>query len=89
VRIQIAYADAAHEFLVTLDVAEGCRVEDAVAQSELLARIGAPRDTLGYAIFGRRVDASAMLSADDRVEITRPLRCDAKTARRERATRDK
>ncbi|HWD15075.1 MAG TPA: RnfH family protein, partial [Casimicrobiaceae bacterium] len=32
-----------------------------------------------------RVDPTTVLTAGDRVEITRPLRCDAKAARRERA----
>jgi len=84
-KVQVAYADATREALVPLDVGEGCRVEEAVGQSNLLARIDAPRETLAYAIFGRRVDPSTVLSPGDRVEITRPLRCDARAARRERA----
>jgi putative ubiquitin-RnfH superfamily antitoxin RatB of RatAB toxin-antitoxin module len=89
VRIEVAYADAAREVLVALDVGEGCRVDEAVARSGLLARIEAPRGTLAYAIFGRRVDASAVLAPDDRVEITRPLVCDPKLARRVRAAKRK
>jgi uncharacterized protein len=85
VKVQIAYADPTTEAIVTLDVADGCRVEEAVACSGVLDRIDAPRDALAYAVFGRRVDASAPLAAGDRVEITRPLLSDAKTARRERA----
>ena len=84
-RVQVAYADAVSEALATLDVDERCRVEEAVARSGLLARIGAPRESLAYAIFGRRADPWTVLSPGDRVEITRPLRCDAKAARRERA----
>ena len=84
-RVQVAYADATREALATLDVDEGCRVEEAVARSDLLARIDAPRESLAYAIFGRRVDPLTVLSTGDRVEITRPLRCDAKAVRRERA----
>jgi putative ubiquitin-RnfH superfamily antitoxin RatB of RatAB toxin-antitoxin module len=84
-KVQVAYADALSEALVTLDVDEGCDVEAAVARSNLLARIDLPRETLAYAIFGRRVDPSTVLAPGDRVEITRPMRCDAKAARRERA----
>ncbi|HEY3459991.1 MAG TPA: RnfH family protein [Casimicrobiaceae bacterium] len=88
-KVQVAYADAASEALVTLDVDQGCRIEDAVTRSNLLAHIAAPHETLGYAIFGRRVDPTTVLTAGDRVEITRPLRCDAKDARRERAAKQK
>lgn len=88
-KVQVAYADAASATLVTLDVDAGCNVEAAVARSNLLARIALPRETLAYAIFGRRVDPSTVLAPDDRVEITRPLRRDAKAARRERAAHGK
>jgi uncharacterized protein len=85
VKVLVAYADATTEAIVALDVPEDCDVESAVRRSGLLARIDAPREALGYAIFGRRVDPSAMLVGGDRIEITRPLVCDAKAARRRRA----
>jgi putative ubiquitin-RnfH superfamily antitoxin RatB of RatAB toxin-antitoxin module len=87
-RVEVAYADAAQEILVALDVEDGCRVDEAVRRSGVLARVAAPRATLAFAIFGRRVDPAASLAPDDRVEVTRPLVCDAKTARRLRAARD-
>jgi putative ubiquitin-RnfH superfamily antitoxin RatB of RatAB toxin-antitoxin module len=87
VKVQVAYADAGGEALVDLDVPDDCTAHDAVARSGILARITAPHDDLGYAIFGRRVDADAPLAPGDRVEITRPLARDAKAARRARAGR--
>ena len=42
-------------------------------------------DDAGLAIFGQRVDGSTPLRDGDRVEITRPLVCDPKVARRARA----
>ena len=81
----MAYADAEHEAVVTLDVADGCSAYQAVVRSGLLTYIDAPHDELGYAVFGRRVDADAPLAPGDRVEITRPLARDAKAARRARA----
>ncbi|HEX6137762.1 MAG TPA: RnfH family protein [Casimicrobiaceae bacterium] len=86
-RIQVAYVGPEAELLVALDVLPGTRVAEACAQSGILTRIEAPHDTLGYAIFGRRVDAAAELRDGDRIEITRPLRCDPKLARRRRAAR--
>jgi len=68
-----------------LQVAPGTTVAEAVAQSGIVARFALHRDAIGYAIFGRRVAASAVLADGDRVEITRPLACDPKLARRRRA----
>ena len=86
-RIEVACVAAGREELTALDVARGTTVADAVAQSGILARVPLHRETIGYAIFGRRVAASAVLADGDRVEITRPLACDPKLARRRRAAR--
>jgi putative ubiquitin-RnfH superfamily antitoxin RatB of RatAB toxin-antitoxin module len=86
-RVQVAYVGQDMEALVTLDVATGATVADAVAQSGLLLRIDRAPATLGYAIFGRRVEQNALLAEHDRVEITRPLARDPKAARRRRAAR--
>lgn len=84
-QVQVACVAPGLEALVTLDVAADATVEDAVAQSGLVLRIGVPRDDLAYAIFGRRTEPQARLADGDRVEITRPLACDPKLARRRRA----
>ena len=86
-KVEVAYADSTTEALVTVDVAEGCSAADAVARSNVLQRVDIAPETLAYAVFGRRVDPSTPLAPGDRVEITRPLSCDAKAARRERAAR--
>jgi putative ubiquitin-RnfH superfamily antitoxin RatB of RatAB toxin-antitoxin module len=86
-RIEVACVAPGREELTTLDVAPGTTVADAVAQSGILARVPLPREAVGYAIHGRRVGASAVLADGDRVEITRPLACDPRLARRRRATR--
>ena len=86
-RIEVACVAAGREELTRLDVAPGTTVGEAVAQSGILARVPLHRETIGYAIFGRRVSPSAVLADGDRVAITRPLACDPKLARRQRATR--
>ena len=88
-RIQVAWVDAATETLVTLDVPEGARVDDAVAQSRLGLESDVAGGALVCAIFGRSVERTTVLREGDRVEITRPLVCDAKTARRRRAARNR
>lgn len=84
-RVQVAYVGAQGEVLVTLDVAPDASVGEAVARSGIVARLDVPPADLAYAIFGRRVEAAARLAEDDRIEITRPLVCDPKLARRRRA----
>ena len=84
-RIQIAYVGPGTHLLVTLDVAAGTTVDDALRDAAIAERIGAPPDADGLAIFGRRVDGSTPLRDGDRIELTRPLLRDPKTARRARA----
>lgn len=86
-RIEVAYVGPDTEALVALEVPPGITVADAIARSRLLERIDAPHALLGFAIFGRRVDPARALTDGDRIEITRPLACDPKSARRRRAAR--
>lgn len=42
-------------------------------------------ETDGYAVYGKRVGADALLADGDRLELLRPLQMDPKQARRRRA----
>ena len=84
-RVHVAYAAAGRDFVVVLDVPDGATVADALRIADIAKRIGVVPDHAGLAIFGQRVDGSAPLRDGDRVEITRPLACDPKSARRARA----
>lgn len=84
-RIQIACAGPGTELLVTVDVAAGSTVADALRSAAIAQRTGSVPDADGLAIFGRRVDGSTRLREGDRIEITRPLLRDPKAARRDRA----
>jgi putative ubiquitin-RnfH superfamily antitoxin RatB of RatAB toxin-antitoxin module len=86
-RIEVACVGEGREARVALDVPVGSTVADAVARSCLVSSLALPVATLGYAIYGRRVDPATLLTEHDRVEITRPLACDPKLARRRRAQR--
>lgn len=86
-RIQVAYAGPGVQALVDVVLDEGARVADAVARSGLLERIGEPATNIACAIFGKHVDANSPLADGDRVELTRPLVCDPKLARRRAAER--
>jgi putative ubiquitin-RnfH superfamily antitoxin RatB of RatAB toxin-antitoxin module len=86
VRVHVAYVGPEGEFVVALVVPEGTTVADALHLAGAARRIGVPPDADGLAIFGQRVDGSTPLRDGDRIEITRPLACDPKVARRSRAT---
>ena len=84
-KVEVACVSEGIEARVGVVLEPGACVADALARSGLLDRIAAPAATLAFAVFGRRVDANAPLADGDRVEITRPLRCDPRLARQRAA----
>ena len=84
-RVQVAWVGPREQALVTLDVPDGATVLDALTASGLGLANDVGAGVLACAIYGRRVDVGTALVADDRVEVTRALVCDPKTARRRRA----
>jgi putative ubiquitin-RnfH superfamily antitoxin RatB of RatAB toxin-antitoxin module len=84
-RVQVAFVGVARQALVALDLPQGSSVGDAVAQSGLGLVDDVNCGRLVCAIFGRRAGNDTPLRESDRVEITRPLVCDPKTARHRRA----
>ena len=86
--VEVVYALPSGEDAVTLTLAAGATVAEAVRASGVLERhpeIDLGRHRIG--IFGGVVAAQAPLRDGDRVEIYRPLTIDAKEARRRRAFR--
>lgn len=67
---------------VTVDVPQGATVADVLQKAGVIVAPGE-----GLSIFARRADATTVVEAGDRVEISKPLLCDPKKARRERAER--
>jgi putative ubiquitin-RnfH superfamily antitoxin RatB of RatAB toxin-antitoxin module len=86
-RIHVAYVAPDTELLVALDLADGATVDDAIRESGVPERAGIIPDAGSLAVFGRRVTGATILRDGDRVEITRPLLCDPKAVRRDRAGR--
>ena len=75
-------------FEVSVDLARGATVLDAIRGSGVLGRFAAidvSRCEVG--IWGRATRLDAQLTDGDRVELYRPLAMDPKEARRRRATR--
>lgn len=72
--------------LVSLDVASGTTIAEAIALSGLPEMFeGFELNLKNVGIFGQKADPDQVLRAGDRVEIYRPLLADPKEVRRQRA----
>jgi putative ubiquitin-RnfH superfamily antitoxin RatB of RatAB toxin-antitoxin module len=87
VRVQVAWVGDGRTAIVTVDLPDAASVDDAVATAALGLEARVQSGELVCAIYGRRVERDAALRDGDRVEITRPLTIDPKSARRRRASR--
>lgn len=88
--VEVAYALADKQKIVSLQVPEGTTVRQAAMQSGLEADFpGLDLETSPLGIFGRAVGKpdEQVLEAGDRVEIYRPLQADPKEVRKQRAKR--
>lgn len=82
-RIEVVFADADRQELLSLDVKQGSCVDDVIRISRLPGKF--PRINfaeLQVGIWGRIVDRSHRVREGDRVEIYRPLAIDPREARR-------
>ncbi len=89
-RVEVAYARRDRQWLLALDVPCGTTASEALVASGLLAEC--PELQTGEPVLGvwsRKVAADTVLEAGDRLEVYRPLLADPKTARRQRAARQK
>lgn len=82
-RVEVVMAWPRRFDSVTLDLAEGATLADAVAAVGFADTEGVN----GYAVFGVNADPSTPLHEGDRVELLRPLQIDPKEARRRRASK--
>jgi putative ubiquitin-RnfH superfamily antitoxin RatB of RatAB toxin-antitoxin module len=87
-RIEIVYALPQREWLRQFELPPGSTIADAVQRSGLREEIpGLEVDDASVGIFGRAVTLDTLLRDGDRLELYRPLQCDPKQVRRERAAR--
>ena len=86
IEVEVVYALPQMQIVVTLTVAAGTTVKEAIARSGIAAKHPeVDWDAVTVGIYGERVTVSTVLKDHDRVEIYRPLTADAKQARRNRA----
>jgi len=86
IRIEVVLAMPERQELITLEVAAGTTLADAIAQSGVAGMFeGFELDTAKVGIFGHKASQDQVLREGDRVEIYRPLIADPKESRRQRA----
>jgi len=86
ITVEVAYALADEQVILSLEVAENCTVEEAISRSGILdsyAQIDLSTDKVG--IFGKMCKLNASLRHKDRIEIYRKLIADPKESRRQKA----
>lgn len=89
ISVEVAYAEAQHQYVERLELPAGSVVADAIEASSVrkefpLIEIHADR----VGVFGRKVLMTQVLGEGDRVEIYRPLQADPKEVRRAKAAAD-
>lgn len=90
IRVEVVYALAHRQKVVSLDLPEGTTVKEAIEASGLLVEfpeIDLTKNKLG--IWNKLSKPDAVLRDKDRVEIYRPLIADPKEVRRQRAAEGK
>ena len=86
IRVEVAYALPEKQVLLSLDLAPGTTLEEAIAQSGIETEFpDLEIDPARVGIFGKKAGLEDKLRDGDRVEIYRPLIADPKEARRKRA----
>ena len=88
--VEVAYALPDKQSLISLEVAEGTTIKEAIEASGVLDtydQIDLTRDKVG--IFSKFARLDTVLREKDRIEIYRPLIADPKKVRKERAAQGK
>jgi putative ubiquitin-RnfH superfamily antitoxin RatB of RatAB toxin-antitoxin module len=85
-QVQVCYAAPDREVLIDLAVAPGTTIEQAIAQSGLLAQVpGIDLAAQPVGLYGKKAMLDTVLRERDRIEVYRPLVADPKDSRRKRA----
>lgn len=85
-RVEVVYALAERQVLLSVDVEAGTTVRLAIEQSGIAGHFpGLDLEKSPVGIFGRRVKPETLVRDGDRIEIYRPLIADPKALRRQRA----
>lgn len=86
INVEVAYALPEEQVILPVQVKAGTTVRTAIEQSGLLSRF--PQIDIDHAdvgIFGKVQTMDTVLKPKDRIEVYRPITCDPKEVRRQRA----
>lgn len=89
INIQVVYALPDRQELLSLTLAAGSTLQQAVEASGLLEKYGLTVETGKFGIYGKQAKPDAILRERDRVEIYRPLIADPKEMRKARVAEKK
>lgn len=89
IRVEVAYAEPARQFLRRVELADGANVADAIAASGIEREAGIDANTMTLGIWSKPAQPAMTLQDGDRIELYRPLKADPKESRRHRAERAK
>lgn len=88
IEVEVVLAHPQHTFVKSLAVPAGTSLRQAIERSGVLEAVaGLELASLRVGVWGREKALDDWLVDGDRVEIYRPLECDPKQARRDRALR--
>lgn len=90
INIEVTYALPEKQFLLSVKVAEGTTIEDAIIASGILSLrddIDLKKNKVG--IYSRPAKLTDIVQEGERIEIYRPLIADPKELRRKRAEKSK
>jgi putative ubiquitin-RnfH superfamily antitoxin RatB of RatAB toxin-antitoxin module len=90
ITVEVAYALKDKQLILAFEAPEGQTVEEAIHASGILKRFGSidlKKNKVG--IFGKSAKLDQALQERDRIEIYRPITCDPKEVRRQRAKKKK
>lgn len=81
IKIEVIYACPEVQDVVRLCMVSPVSVQQALATSGLLKKYALNSDTIGLGVFGERMELTALLQDQDRLEIYRPITMDPKQQR--------
>ena len=88
--IEVVFALPREQYVVNIEVPEKSTVDDAIRESKIIDKYPEINlDVNKTGIFGKPAKRDAELHPGDRVEIYRPLICDPKEMRKQRAKEGK
>ncbi len=90
IAVEVVYALAEEQALLTVNVPEGTSVKDVILQSNIIEQFPEiDLDTVKVGLFGKMTKMDQAVRERDRIEIYRPLIADPKEVRKRRAAEGK